>query len=109
MSVADEFRRSLGGPKSETAHFEIKCGSRINPQSPFEDTVIIVPTTQAILERVVTPWETFGDVVWDSLDKRLDFQILLQAREGIIRDTKTALGRTDVKPFNTFRKKISIG
>ncbi|KAF9347990.1 hypothetical protein BGX34_002763, partial [Mortierella sp. NVP85] len=108
-AVANKFRRNLSDPKSETAHFEIICGSRTNPQSKFTPTVITVPSTQAVLERVVTPWETYGDVIWDAVDRNLDFQILLQAREGVVRDTKTALGRTDVKPFNTFRKKLSIG
>ncbi|KAK3807888.1 MAG: hypothetical protein J3Q66DRAFT_356768 [Benniella sp.] len=107
--VASKFHRTLGELKSKTAHFEIMCGSRTNPQSKFTPTVIIVPSTQAVLERVVTPWETYGDVIWDAVDRHLDFQILLQAREGVVRDTKSALGRTDVKPFNTFRKKLSIG
>ncbi|KAF9994157.1 hypothetical protein BGZ65_010243 [Modicella reniformis] len=111
-SIEGEFLETLPKnlrPKTETAHFEIHCDSRTNPQSNYVPTIITVPTTQAILERVVTPWETYGDVIWDAVNKRLDFQILLQAREGVIHDTKSALGRTDVKPFSTFRKKLSLG
>ncbi|KAF9360865.1 hypothetical protein BGX26_007282, partial [Mortierella sp. AD094] len=99
----------LGTPKTETAHFEIECDTRINPTSRFSKTLVTVPTTVAVLDRVVTPWETFGEVIWNSLDKNMDFEILLQAREGMIHDTKSALGRTDVKPFSAFRKRLSIG
>ncbi|KAF9207678.1 hypothetical protein BGZ49_010787 [Haplosporangium sp. Z 27] len=99
----------LGTPKTESAHFEIECETRINPTSRFVPTRVIVPTTIAVLDRVVTPWETFGEVIWSALDKNMDFEILLQAREGTIHDTKSALGRTDVKPFSAFRKRLSIG
>ncbi|KAG0006128.1 hypothetical protein BGZ79_008674 [Entomortierella chlamydospora] len=99
----------LRTPKTETAHFEIECDTRINPTSRFTKTLVTVPTTIAVLDRVVTPWETFGEVIWNSVDKNMDFEILLQAREGAIRDTKSALGRTDVKPFSAFRKRLSIG
>ncbi|KAF9438366.1 hypothetical protein BGZ76_008396 [Entomortierella beljakovae] len=99
----------LGHHKSETANFEIECDTRINPSSRFESTIVSVPSTIAILDRVVTPWSTYGEVIWNAVEKHMDFEILLQAREGTIRDTKSALGRTDVKPFSSFRKSISIG
>ncbi|KAF9116312.1 hypothetical protein BGX27_003620 [Mortierella sp. AM989] len=99
----------LGAPKTETAHFEIECDTRINPTSRFTRTLVTVPTTIAILDRVVTPWETYGEVIWNAVEKNMDFEILLQAREGVIHDTMSALGRTDVKPFSAFRKRLSIG
>ncbi|CAO3574473.1 unnamed protein product [Mortierella alpina] len=99
----------LGSAKSESAQFEVICDTRTNPSSRYVRTLVTVPSTVAILDRVVTPWQTFGEVMWTSVDKSLDFEILLQAREGVIHDIHTALGRTDVKPFNAFRKKLSIG
>ncbi|KAF9565161.1 hypothetical protein EC968_004220 [Mortierella alpina] len=99
----------LGSAKSESAQFEVICDTRTNPSSRYVRTLVTVPSTVAILDRVVTPWQTFGEVMWNSVDKSLDFEILLQAREGVIHDINTALGRTDVKPFNAFRKKLSIG
>ncbi|KAG0339660.1 hypothetical protein BG004_006717 [Podila humilis] len=99
----------LGVPASESAEFEVICNTRTNPQSKWDPTVVIVPPTVAILERVVTPWETYAEVSWNSMDKNTDFEILLQAREGVIHDTHSALGRTDVKPFGAFRKSLSIG
>ncbi|KAI7816975.1 hypothetical protein BC939DRAFT_21339 [Gamsiella multidivaricata] len=99
----------LGPQKSESAHFEVECNTRTNPTSKYVHTIVTVPTTVAVLDRVVTPWETYGEVTWNAVDKHMDFEILLQAREGVIHDTKSALGRTDVKPFSVFRKKLSIG
>ncbi|KAI1305595.1 hypothetical protein EDD11_004886 [Mortierella claussenii] len=99
----------LGQSKSESAHFEIECDTRTNPAGRFTKTLVTVPSTVATLERVVTPWETFGEVTWNAVDKHMDFEIVLQAREGVIYDTNSALGRTDVKPFSAFRKKLSIG
>ncbi|KAF9953958.1 hypothetical protein BGZ72_005044 [Mortierella alpina] len=99
----------LGSAKSESAQFEVICDTRTNPSSRYTQTLVTVPSTVAILDRVVTPWKTFGEVMWNSVDKSQDFEILLQAREGVIHDINTALGRTDVKPFNAFRKKLSIG
>ncbi|KAG0329210.1 hypothetical protein BGZ99_003100 [Dissophora globulifera] len=99
----------LGPFKSESAHFEIECNTRINPTSRYDRTIVSVPSTMAILDRVVTPWETYGEVIWNAVDNHIDFEIALQAREGTIHDTKSALGRTDVKPFSTFRKRMSLG
>ncbi|KAF9093637.1 hypothetical protein BGX23_003082 [Mortierella sp. AD031] len=99
----------LGKVKTESAYYEIECDTRTNPTSRYVRTLVIVPSTVAHLERVVTPWETFGEAMWNAVDKDKDFEILLQAREGVIPDTHSALGRTDVKPFSTFRKKLSLG
>ncbi|KAF9914012.1 hypothetical protein BX616_009142 [Lobosporangium transversale] len=99
----------LGSPKSESASFEIECDTRTNPTSKYTRTLVTIPSTIATLERVVTPWETYGEVTWNAMDKHMDFAIALEAREGVSYNTKTALGRTDVKPFSVFRKKLSIG
>ncbi|KAF9138081.1 hypothetical protein BGX30_009615 [Mortierella sp. GBA39] len=99
----------LGKFKTESAYYEIDCDTRTNPTSRYTRTLVTVPSTVAHLERVVTPWETFGEAMWNAVDKHADFEILLQAREGVIHDTNSALGRTDVKPFSTFRKKLSLG
>ncbi|KAF9920459.1 hypothetical protein FBU30_009712 [Linnemannia zychae] len=99
----------LGKYKTESAYYEVECDTRTNPTSRYVRTLVIVPSTAAVLERVVTPWETFGEAMWNAVDKHADFEILLQAREGVIYDTNSALGRTDVKPFSNFRKKLSLG
>ncbi|KAF9149932.1 hypothetical protein BG015_008256 [Linnemannia schmuckeri] len=99
----------LGKFKTESAYYEVECDTRTNPSSRYTRTLVTVPSTVAHLERVVTPWETFGEAMWNAVDKHTDFEILLQAREGVIHDTNSALGRTDVKPFSTFRKKLSLG
>ncbi|KAF9130771.1 hypothetical protein BGW39_002681 [Mortierella sp. 14UC] len=99
----------LGKFKTESAYYEVYCDTRTNPTSRYVRTLVMVPSTVAHLERVVTPWETFGEAMWNAVDKHADFEILLQAREGVIHDNNSALGRTDVKPFSTFRKKLSLG
>ncbi|KAF9379544.1 hypothetical protein CPC16_010699 [Podila verticillata] len=99
----------LGQPAVESAEFHVICDTRTNPQSKYVRTLITVPPTVAILDRVVTPWDTYAEVSWNSMDKNTDFEILLQAREGVIHDVRSALGRTDVKPFSAFRKSLSIG
>ncbi|KAG0333299.1 hypothetical protein BG000_009283 [Podila horticola] len=99
----------LGQPAVESAEFAVVCDTRTNPQSRYVRTLVTVPPTVAILDRVVTPWETYAEVSWNSMDKNTDFDILLQAREGVIHDVHSALGRTDVKPFGAFRKSLSIG
>ncbi|KAF9907259.1 hypothetical protein EC991_011160 [Linnemannia zychae] len=99
----------LGKFKTESAYYEVYCDTRTNPTSKYVRTLVTVPSTVAHLERVVTPWETFGEAMWNAVDKHADFEILLQAREGVIHDNYSALGRTDVKPFSTFRKKLSLG
>lgn len=99
----------LGNPTVDTAQYEVFCNSRNNPLSRWVDTLMTIPSNKAILERVVTPWVTFGEVTWNALDRNLDFELLAQAREGVSRNLTTALGRTDVKPYKDFQKKLSLG
>ncbi|KAG0049779.1 hypothetical protein BGZ83_005398, partial [Gryganskiella cystojenkinii] len=99
----------LGHPNVDTAHYEVYCNSRNNPQTSWISTLITIPSNKAILDRVVTPWETLGEVTWNALDRDLDFELLVQARQGISRNSTSALGRTDVKPYRDFQKKLSLG
>ncbi|KAF9586523.1 hypothetical protein BGW38_003209 [Lunasporangiospora selenospora] len=80
-----------------------------NTESINNLTLVTIPSKKAVLERVVTPWKTYTEVTWSAMDRDVDFEVVLQAREGIVHDTKSALGRTDVKPFSNFRKKLSLG
>ena len=93
----------------DTAQYEVYCNSRNNPQTSWIPTLITIPSNKAILDRVVTPWVTLGEVTWNALDRDFDFELLVQAREGISRNLTTALGRTDVKPYKDFQKKLSLG
>jgi len=99
----------LGHPTVDTAQYEVFCNSRNNPNVRWTETMITIPSNKAVLDRVVLPWETFGEVTWNGLDRDLDFELLLQAREGVSRNLTTALGRTDVKPYKDFQKKLSLG
>lgn len=99
----------LGQPAVESAEFDVICDTRTNPQSRYVPTLVTVPPKVATLDRVVTPWETYAEVSWNSMDKNTDFEILLQSREGVIHDAHSALGRIEVKPFGAFRKSLSIG
>ncbi|KAG0096798.1 hypothetical protein BGZ93_003968 [Podila epicladia] len=99
----------LGQPAAESAEFDVICDTRTNPQSRYVSTLVTVPPKVATLNRVVTPWETYAEVSWNSMDKNTDFEILLQSRKGVIHDSHSALGRIEVKPFGAFRKSLSIG
>ncbi|KAF9333421.1 hypothetical protein BG006_003661 [Podila minutissima] len=99
----------LGQPAVESAEFDVICDTRTNPQSRYVPTLVTVPPKVATLDRVVTPWETYAEVSWNSMDKNTDFEILLQSREGVIHDAHSALGRIEVKPFGAFRRSLSIG
>src|SRR5690242_18089653 len=67
----------LGKFKTESAYYEVDCDTRTNPTSRYTRTLVTVPSTVAHLERVVTPWETFGEAMWNAVDKHADFEILL--------------------------------
>ncbi|KAF9969206.1 hypothetical protein BGZ73_008552 [Actinomortierella ambigua] len=109
QELFDQFHRSMDGKPLIRSYFEFHCRSRTNPNSDYMPTVIKVPSDKAVLDLVVTPWECFGAVKFDSLDMEHGMELRLEAREGLSKSKDSALGRPDVKPYNQFRKKISIG
>ncbi|KAG0222094.1 hypothetical protein BGW41_006215 [Actinomortierella wolfii] len=105
----ERLHRSMDDKPIVCSYFEVQCRSRSNPSSPYTPTIIKVPSDKAVLEWVVTPWESFGSVKLDSLDMEFGMELRIEAREGVSKSKDSARGRVDVKPYNQFRKKISIG
>ncbi|KAF9161778.1 hypothetical protein DFQ26_004153 [Actinomortierella ambigua] len=105
----DRFNRSIDNKLLVRSFFEFQCRSRTDPNSNYMPTIIKVPSDKAVLDLVVTPWDCFGSVKFDSLDRNHGMELRIEAREGLFKSKDSALGRLDVKPYNQFRKKNSIG
>ncbi|KAG0258862.1 hypothetical protein DFQ27_004412 [Actinomortierella ambigua] len=105
----DRFNQSIDNKLLVRSFFEFQCRSRTDPNSSYMPTIIKVPSDKAVLDLVVTPWDCFGSVKFDSLDRDHGMELRIEAREGLFKTKDSALGRLDVKPYNQFRKKISIG
>lgn len=84
---------------SRAAYFEIHCHARISPSIPAKPVTLVMGQGVVELQKVILSQEKITEIDWVCLDRKLDFQFSLSAQE---------LGRTDVKPYTTFIKKISI-
>lgn len=82
-----------------TSKFEIYAEARNQPSMPYEPVVMEMTMGVVGLKRIVTKVNKVVEVDWVSLDRKMDFQLLLKTEENT---------RTDVKPFNTFIKRVAV-
>ncbi|KAI7877805.1 hypothetical protein K492DRAFT_238925 [Lichtheimia hyalospora FSU 10163] len=89
----------LPKPYSRTANFEIHVKARNQPTLPYKPVVLIMNQDIVEFKKVITRKTKVAEIDWVSLDRKFDFQMSLTTHE---------LGRTNVKPYTTFLKKISV-
>ncbi|KAI8376071.1 uncharacterized protein BYT42DRAFT_373527 [Radiomyces spectabilis] len=89
----------LPSPFSKIAYFEIHANARNQPALPYKPVIMYMNQGHVELQKVVMRKDTITEIDWISLDRKLDFQVSLTTQE---------LGRTDVKPYTTFIKKVSV-
>lgn len=73
--------------------------ARNQPSVAYEPVVMYMSQGIVELKKVVTKTNKVTEIDWVSLDRKFDFQMLLKTEE---------LTRTDVRPYNTFIKKVSV-
>ncbi|RUS34101.1 hypothetical protein BC938DRAFT_482389 [Jimgerdemannia flammicorona] len=81
------------------AYFEISAGARNQPRADYEKVTMFVNQGYVDLQKVTTAIKKIVEVDWVALDRKFDFQFSLSKRTTV---------RHDVKPFNTFIKKVSV-
>ncbi|CAG8516035.1 698_t:CDS:2, partial [Scutellospora calospora] len=86
-------------PCGRTSFFEINANARNSPHSGFTPVSMYVNCDFVSLDKVTMQWNHLVDVDWTVLDRNFDFGISLASRRIL---------RSDVKPFNTFMKKVSV-
>ncbi|KAI8078021.1 uncharacterized protein B0P05DRAFT_471183 [Gilbertella persicaria] len=90
----------LPSPYSRTAYFEIHAQARNQPLVPYQPVVMYMHQGVVELKKVVTNTNKIVEIDWVSLKSRkFDFQMLLKTEQTT---------RTDVKPYTTFIKKVSV-
>ncbi|ORX43861.1 hypothetical protein DM01DRAFT_1340618 [Hesseltinella vesiculosa] len=97
--VIDGIAAQLPDPFGKTACFEIHAQARNQPTLPYQPIIMTLNPGGVMLTKVVVKKDRLAEVDWVMNDNKLDFQMYLDAEE---------LGRTDVKPYSTFEKKISV-
>ncbi|CAO3643924.1 unnamed protein product [Mucor hiemalis] len=89
----------LPEPYGYSANYEIYANARNQPMVPYQPVVMHMSQGVVELKKVVTKTTKIVEVDWVSLDRKFDFQMLLKTEETT---------RMDVKPFNTFIKKVAV-
>ncbi|KAL9556054.1 hypothetical protein PS6_002548 [Mucor atramentarius] len=90
----------LPSAHSRRVSFEIYANARNQPSMPYQPVVMYMKNQGVVeLTKVVTTTNKVTEIEWVSLDRKFDFQFLLQTEE------KT---RMDVKPFNTFINRVAV-
>ncbi|KAI7893762.1 uncharacterized protein EV154DRAFT_500723 [Mucor mucedo] len=82
-----------------SAYFEMYADARNQPSVPYEPVVMYMSQGVVELKKIVTKTNKVTEIDWVSLDRKFDFQMLLKTEE---------LTRTDVRPYNTFIKKVAV-
>ncbi|KAI8068342.1 hypothetical protein BC940DRAFT_326170 [Gongronella butleri] len=95
----ERLENSLPDFYSRTACFEIHAQARNQPHVPYQPVVMTVNPGAVGLQKVVVRSDCIAEIDWVNLESKFDFQMYLHADE---------LGRVDVKPYNTFEKKLSV-
>ncbi|CAG8512681.1 15528_t:CDS:10, partial [Cetraspora pellucida] len=79
--------------------FEINANARNSPYAGYTPVSMYVNCDFVSLDKVKLDWNHLVDIDWTVLDRNYDFGISLQSRRVL---------RSDVKPFTTFMKKVSV-
>ncbi|CAG8708231.1 12456_t:CDS:2, partial [Dentiscutata heterogama] len=82
-----------------SSFFEINANARNSPHAGYTPVSMYVNCDFVSLDKVTMQWNHLVDVDWTVLDRNFDFEISLQSRRVL---------RSDVKPFTTFMKKVSV-
>jgi hypothetical protein len=85
---------------SKSGSFEIYANARNQPSMPYQKVVIHMSETVVEWKKIVTKASKVTEIDWVSLDRKFDFQLLLKTEE--------LAERTDVKPYNTFLRKVAV-
>ncbi|OBZ82371.1 hypothetical protein A0J61_09580 [Choanephora cucurbitarum] len=89
----------LPSPYSRSAYFEIHAQARNQPVLPYQPVVMYMQQGVVEIKKVVTATNKVVEIDWVSLNRKFDFQLLLQTEQ---------TARHDVKPYSTFIKKVSV-
>ncbi|KAI7884485.1 uncharacterized protein EV154DRAFT_427967 [Mucor mucedo] len=84
---------------NKTSTYEFHCLARNQPIVPFRPVVIHMNEGVINVKKVVLREKVVSKVDWVSLDRKYDFELSLSTK---------VLARTDVKPYSTFIKRVSI-
>ncbi|KAI8383987.1 hypothetical protein BD560DRAFT_322390 [Blakeslea trispora] len=89
----------LPAPYSRSSHFEIYAQARNQPMLPYQPVVMYMQQGVVEIKKVVTATNKVVEIDWVSLNRKFDFQMVLQTEQTT---------RHDVKPYSTFIKKVSV-
>ncbi|CAO3693139.1 unnamed protein product [Umbelopsis ramanniana] len=89
----------LPQPYGRGAHYEITANARNQPHHPYSEVNMRVNANIIDLEKVTICHQTIAEVDWVSLDRKFDFSLKLTKKDQL---------RTDIKPFSTFIRKVSM-
>lgn len=82
-----------------TSTYEFHCSARNQPSLPFRPVTVHMNQGIINVKKVVLRDRVTSKIDWISLDRKYDFQFSLSTQ---------VLARTDVKPYSTFIKRVSI-
>ncbi|KAI8645889.1 hypothetical protein BD408DRAFT_360882 [Parasitella parasitica] len=98
--IMDRISTMLPSAHSRRVSFEIYANARNQPSLRYQPIVMHMKNQGVVeLTKIVTTTNKVTEIEWVSLDRKFDFQFLLQTEE------KTAM---NVKPFNTFINKVAV-
>ncbi|KAI8343643.1 hypothetical protein BC941DRAFT_344089 [Chlamydoabsidia padenii] len=97
--VMDAIFKTFPENYNKTACYEIHAMARNQPSLDYQPIIMTVNPGAVGLQKVILRQDRVTEIDWVSLDRKFDFQMYLNAE---------VLGRTDVKPYSTFLKKLSI-
>ncbi|KAI9482926.1 MAG: hypothetical protein EXX96DRAFT_556162 [Benjaminiella poitrasii] len=86
-------------PYNKTSIYEFHCAARNQPKIPYKPVILYMNEGVINIRKVAINEKKVTEVDWVSLDRKYDFQFSLTTKQLI---------RSDVKPFTTFNKWISI-
>ncbi|KAI9289185.1 hypothetical protein BC943DRAFT_316166 [Umbelopsis sp. AD052] len=89
----------LPQPFGRSAHYEITANARNQPQHQYSEVNMKVNANYIDLEKVTVCHQTLAEIDWVSLDRKFDFSLKLTKKDQL---------RTDIKPFTTFIRKVSM-
>ncbi|RCI00369.1 hypothetical protein CU097_007108 [Rhizopus azygosporus] len=99
VDIITKFRELFPSPNGKHAYFEIHANARNQPVLPYKPVVLYMNQHAVNFTKIVTGTHRVAEIDWVSLNRKYDFQMVLQTED---------LTRMDVKPYSTFLKKISI-